>query len=161
MRPTSAVFLFALLAAACSNPTGAERAPGYFDGLRPVAREVTGAIADVGGVFELAHESKTLRATALTDLRAGDDLAIVNPAAADRLFSAVEALSAVEVPEDRRADHDTIVALLLDAAGFHGAGGSLESLPGLFCDAAAGLSLETAILTDVLFRDDDLDCEPG
>ena len=287
MRLFSALILLSLTTAACSNPTGADRAPGYFDGLRPVARDVTGAMAEAGGIFELAHESESLRATALADLRVGAHLAIaydraqrldagsvyladherylamiatvrdiyrdfdeavatgriaeaavaatgmetaaaiglaglsfdycgrvsfdmrlcdrpsdpetydavlftemlglaagyiplmqpapvaldqdeaatylafVNPTAADRLFSAVEVLSAAEVPADRQTDHDTIVALLLDAAGLHGAGGSLERVPGLFCEGSVGLSPETAGLTDVFFGDNDLYCESG
>ncbi len=287
MKRISTIALLALLASACTNPAGTERAPGYFDGLRPVAREVTGTIAQVGDVFELAHGSEALRAPALADLRVGGDLAIaadraerldpgsvyladherylamiaevrdiyrsfdeadatgriaeaavaatgmeaaagigfaglsfdycgrvtfdmrlcdrpddpdgydavlftemlalaagyiplmrpapvaldpgeaatylalVNPAAADRLFSAAAALSAAEVPEDRRTDHDMIVGLLLDAAGIHGAGGDRSDLPDLFCETADRLSPMTTAVTDVLFRDDDLDCAPG
>jgi len=287
MRRISIIALLALLASACTNPTGAERAPGYFDALRPVAREVTGAIAEAGDVFELAHGSKALRATALTDLRVGRDLAVaadravrldpgtvylddherylamiasvrdiyrkfdeavatgrfaeaavaatsmeiaagigfaglsfdycgrvtfsmrlcdrpsdpdtydavlftemlgltagylplmrpaplaldreeaatylafVNPAAADRLFRAVGALAAADVPEDRRADHDTILALLRDAAGFHAAGGIRTGTVGLFCFAADQLSPETAALTDVFFGDGDFECRAG
>ena len=96
MRRIAALAAVAALAACSTGPAGTARDPSYFEGLRPVAIEVTAAIDGVGRVFESAYESAANRDTRLTDLRAGSDLAI----AADRA-ARLEPGSAYRVDHDR------------------------------------------------------------
>ena len=103
MKQTVPAVALALILAGCSSPTGTDRAPAYFEALRPVATEVTSAVAEVGRVFDGAYESQTNRATRLTDLRAGLDLAI----AADRA-DRLEPGSAYE------ADHERYLQTIAD-----------------------------------------------
>jgi len=92
-----------LVTAACSSPTGTDRAPGYFEGLRPVARGLTGAIAEIGQLFDEAYESQTMLATRLTDLRAASELAI----AADRA-------QRLEPGSVYQADHDHYLGVIAE-----------------------------------------------
>jgi hypothetical protein len=103
VKRIAAVVLAALAAAACSNPVGINRAPAYFDALRPVAVEVTGAIAETEQVFEGAYESDAMRATRLSDVRAGHTLAI----AADRA-------ERLEPGSVYQADHDRYLATIAE-----------------------------------------------
>lgn len=85
----------ALVAAGCTGPTGTDRAPAYFEGLRPVATAVTGAIAEVRGVLAAPYETEVTRQYRLAEVRAGYDLAI----AADRA-------ERLEPGSVYQADHD-------------------------------------------------------
>jgi len=103
VKKISALMAVALVAAACSSPTGTDRAPSYFEALRPAARDFTRAIAEVGRVFDVANESVAIRTTRLTDLRVGSDLAI----AEDRARR-------LEPASVYQADHDRYLATMAE-----------------------------------------------